>query len=91
MDLVFFEDAVMYVNKITRVLMQPRGNAMLLGVAGCGKQSQTRLAAYMLEQKCFSLKLVKNFSSDDFRECLKKQLLKAGCDAKKRTFLLTDT
>jgi dynein heavy chain len=49
MDLVFFEDAVKYINKITRILMQPRGNSMLIGVAGCGKQSLTRFSAFMLE------------------------------------------
>ena len=37
MDLVFFEEAMKYVNKITRVLMQPRSNAMLIGLAGFGK------------------------------------------------------
>lgn len=37
MDLIFFEDAIDHICRITRVLNQPRGNAMLIGVSGGGK------------------------------------------------------
>lgn len=37
MNLVFFSDTVNYICAITRILYQPRGNAMLVGVSGSGK------------------------------------------------------
>lgn len=91
MALIFFEDAIDHICRITRVLNQPRGNAMLIGVSGGGKQSLTKLAAFLLEAACSSIKLQKNYRPTNFREDMKVRLLDSGCERRPNVFLLADT
>ena len=71
MSLVFFQDAVNHVASLARVLRQPRGNALLVGISGCGKQSLTRFAAALAGFPCVQLELTKAYGLIDFREDLK--------------------
>lgn len=64
---------------------------MLIGVSGCGKQSLTRLSSFMLECRCFQIKLSKNYKPQNFRDDLRERMLEAGCDGVQGTFLMTDT
>ncbi len=90
MDLVFFSDAIQHISRIARVLRQPRGNAMLVGVGGSGKQSLTRLACYIAEFACYQIELSKGYDYKDFRENMKDIMKQAGLDKKETCFLMTD-
>ncbi len=66
MELVFFNEALHHICRLARILRQPRGNAMLIGVSGCGKQSLTKLASHLRGAPSFSIVLSKSYKPINF-------------------------
>lgn len=47
MHIIFFMDAIEHITRIARILRSERGNALLVGVNGMGKQSLTKLSSHI--------------------------------------------
>jgi len=91
MNLVLFDDAMMHLMRISRVIRMKRGSIMLVGVGGSGKQSLTRLAAFIAGHMLFQINITKTYNDVSFMEDLKALCLRAGQKGEAITFIFTDT
>jgi dynein heavy chain len=90
MDLVFFKDAILHLSRICRILKQNRGNALLIGVGGSGRQSLTRLSSCIRDYKSFNIEITKNYKDPQWKDDLKTLLKMAGKN-EAVTFIFSDT
>ncbi|XP_038653360.1 dynein heavy chain 11, axonemal-like isoform X2 [Scyliorhinus canicula] len=90
MNLVLFEDAMEHVCRINRILESSRGYALLVGVGGSGKQSLSRLAAYISSLEIFKITLKKGYGMSDLKVDLANLYIKTGAKNLPTVFLLTD-
>lgn len=88
MTLVLFEQALEHLCRIHRIIRNPRGNALLVGVGGSGKQSLTRLAAFCAGYKLFQVTLSRGYGEEQFKEDLKELYKQLGQG--EVVFLFTD-
>jgi dynein heavy chain len=90
MNLVLFEDAISHILRINRILESPRGNALLVGVGGSGKQSLSRLAAFISALEVFQITLRKGYGIPDLKIDLGGLYMKAGVKNIGTVLLMTD-
>lgn len=58
MNLVMFKFAIEHVSRVSRVLIQPNGNVLLVGIGGSGRHSSAKLAGAMAEYTVYQVSLV---------------------------------
>lgn len=89
--MVLFDYAIQHVCRLSRVLRIPRGNLMLVGVGGSGRQTCCRLAAHMSRCQIFQIEMTKNYGVEEWRADIKLLLRKCGVPGARTVFLLTDS
>lgn len=91
LELVLFDDALKHLLRINRLLEMPRGSALLVGVGGSGKQSLTRLTAYISRATCFQITLTKTYGVNALYDDLRLLYKSAGHQRKQTAFLFTES
>ncbi|KAG7190743.1 hypothetical protein KM043_006815 [Ampulex compressa] len=91
LDLILFRDALEHICRIVRVISQPRGNILLVGIGGSGRQSLSRVASYMSELNIYQISVTKHYKVPEFREDMKSLYSMAGVENKPTCFLFNDT
>jgi dynein heavy chain, axonemal len=90
MDLVLFDQAIEHICRTTRIIDKPRGNALLVGVGGSGKQSLARLAASICNYETFQITVTASYGMADFRADLQTLYKKSGLKGIGLCFIMTD-
>lgn len=91
MNLELFDNAMEHVTRICRIIGNPGGNAMLIGVGGSGKQSLSRLASHICGFDVRQLSVTSNFRIEDFKESLAEMFKITGIQGLPLVFLITDS
>lgn len=85
MNLVLFLNAIQHIIRIVRIMSQPFGHCLLVGVGGSGRKSLVTLSSHICAYELF------NIDPKVWVEDLQKLMRQTGLDLKPTIFLISDT
>ena len=91
MELVLFEMFMEHVVRISRIIEKPRGNCMLVGVGGSGKQSLTKLTSFIVGATNYSIQLTGSYNVTNLKEDMLALYIRAGSKSENIVWMLTDS
>ena len=94
MDLVLFTDALKHICRVTRVINNTGGHALLVGVGGMGKQSLSRLSSFVCGYTTVQIQISQAYtitSSPGLKEDIRTMYTKSGLKEEGICFLFTDS
>lgn len=89
--LILYDDLLDHVLRIDRVLRQPQGHLILIGVSGSGKATLSRFVAWMNGIKVVQLKTTRKYGQEEFDADLRHVLKRAGTNGEKICFVLDES
>jgi len=90
MKLVLFDEAILHVCRISRIIGEPAGNALLVGIGGSGKQSLSRLSAFICGYEILENAVTSPFDKQPFYKLFKETQMRAGKDHGRICQIITD-
>lgn len=90
-NIVVFDYISEQLIKIHRILIAPYSNLFLVGIAGVGKNTLTRLATYITEYSLEELSITPQYQSEDWFSDIKRLLGSAGINENHLVFNIAET
>jgi dynein heavy chain, axonemal len=91
LPLALFHYAIAHLCRISRILGNPGGHALLVGMGGSSRSSLARVAAYIAGYAVATVDAGKSYGPAQWHTDLKSIIYQAGAQGQRTMFMLSDT
>ncbi|XP_050440794.1 dynein axonemal heavy chain 2-like [Adelges cooleyi] len=79
-----------HICRVARVISQPRGHKLLVGIGGSGRSSIAKLSTWLCKYGIFTIEISKSYGLSEFNEDLKLLYTEVAVNNKATSFIIND-